>query len=499
MAVIGATVLTPLAACRTASPPPDPALAGPFHFMSLQEVAGHLSARHVSPVTLTRQMLDRIATVDPRLSSYATVMADPAMAAAAEAEREINAGKYRGPLHGVPIAVKDLCYTRGVRTMAGMAVLKDFVPDEDATVVTKLRDAGAIILGKLNLTEGAMGGYNPVMGIPLNPWDTSRWPGVSSSGSGVAAAAGLCFAAVGSDTGGSIRFPSAACGIVGLKPTYGRVSRYGVWGLSGSLDHVGPMARRVADVAIMFDAMAGHDPKDATSLTGPAPNAVGQIDQGITGLRIGIDREYALKGLDAGHAASIEDALKVVAGLGATIVDVKMPDVSSLINVWIQICTPEALAFHKAYYPARANDYGPYFRQVLAIGATVTPQQVAAAHAARREFATTFNALVESVDAMACPAGGDPAWPVTRDLQVGPFEDFSSAWSKAAPRATDFTMPMNLAGTPAICLPSGFSPEGLPYSIQFAGRRLSEPLLCRVAHAYEQATSWHTRHPAVEA
>jgi amidase len=499
MAIIGATALTPFAACRSASPPPDPVLTGPFHFMSLQEVAGHLSARRVSPVTLTRQMLDRIATVDTQLSSYATVMADQAMAAAAEAEREINAGKYRGPLHGVPIAVKDLCYTRGVRTMAGIAVLKDFVPDEDATVVRKLRDAGAVILGKLNLTEGAMIGYHPDMGIPLNPWNTTRWPGGSSSGSGAAAAAGLCFAAIGTDTGGSIRFPSSACGVVGLKPTYGRVSRHGVWGLSGSLDHVGPMARRVADVAIMFDAIAGRDPQDATSLTGPVTPAVAQLERGIKGLRIGIDREYALKAIDAGQAASIEDALKVLAELGATIVEVKMPDLASMVNMWIAICTPEALAIHKAHYPSRAGEFGPYFRHVLAIGASVTSEQVAGARTWQRAFASQFNALLDSVDAMACPAGGAPAWPVTRELQLASFEDLSAAWTKAEPRAAEFTMPMNLAGTPAICLPSGFSPEGLPYSIQFAGRRLSEPLLCRLAYAYEQATAWHTRHPAVEA
>ena len=495
MALIGASALAPLSGCRPSPPRAEP--AGPLHFLSLEEVARHLAGRAISPVALTRQMLDRISALDGRLSSYATVMPDQAMAAATEAEREINAGRYRGALHGVPIAVKDLCFTRGVRTMAGTAVLEGFVPEFDATVVAKLRAAGAVIMGKLNLTEGAMGGYHPDRGIPLNPWDTNRWPGVSSSGSGVATAAGLCFAAIGTDTGGSIRFPSSACGLVGLKPTYGRVSRHGVWGLSGSLDHVGPMARRVSDVAIVFDAIAGHDPQDSTSLTDPSESAVAQTGQGIDGLRIGIDRAYALKGIDPGQAASIEEALKVLAGLGARIVDVKMPDITNLLNAWIAICTPEALAFHSAYYPARAGDYGPYFRQVLAIGATVTSEQLASAQAWRRDFTAQFTSLVESVDAMACPAGGDPAWPITRELQVGSFADFSAAWSKAAPRAAEFTMPMNLAGTPTICLPSGFSPEGLPYSIQFAGRRLSEPLLCRLAGAYELATSWHTRHPNV--
>ena len=210
------------AAARRAGPPDD------LHYWGLQEIGRLLASRHVSPVALTQHMLDRIKAVDPMLKSYATVMAEQALAAAHVAEQEIQAGKYRGPLHGVPIAVKDLCYTKGVRTMGGTPVLKNFVPDVDATVVSKLHDAGAVVLGKLNLTEGAMGGYHPDFDIPLNPWNRGYWPGLSSSGSGVATAAGLCFAAIGTDTGGSIRFPSSANGVVGLKPTYGRVSRFGV-------------------------------------------------------------------------------------------------------------------------------------------------------------------------------------------------------------------------------------------------------------------------------
>jgi amidase len=499
LAMVGASAVAPLAAWQHAAPKPISTAKGDLHFISMMDLAVYLMERQISPITLTRYMLDRIAALDPQLSSYATVMADQAMADAAAAEREISGGKWRGALHGVPIAVKDLCYTRGVRTLAGTSVLKGFVPKEDAFVVERLKANGAIILGKLNLTEGAMGGYHPDMGIPRNPWDPGRWPGVSSSGSGVAAAAGLCFAAIGTDTGGSIRFPSAACGLVGLKPTYGRVSRHGVWGLSGSLDHVGPMARYVRDAAVMFDAIAGHDPRDATSLSEPRSAANIGAGDSIKGLRIGIDREYALNGIDAGQAASIETALKVLTGLGARVVDVKMPDLTGMLDAWIRICTPEALSFHKAYYPSRAKEYGPYFRQVLAIGSTVTPEQAAEAQAWRKDFTSEFNALLESVDAMACPAGGAPAWPVTRDLQVGPFEAFSAAWEKASPRAAEFTMPMNLAGTPAICLPSGFSPDGLPYSIQFAGRRLSEALLCRIAYAYERAADWHTRHPSLEA
>jgi amidase len=307
----------------------------------------------------------------------------------------------------------------------------------------------------------------------------------------------LCFASIGTDTGGSIRFPSSANGVVGLKPTYGRVSRHGVLGLSASLDHVGPMARRVRDVAIMYDAIAGHDPKDPTSLAIAPTSATAQIERPISGLRIGIDRDYALQGIDPGQAASIEEALKVLAGLGARIVEVTMPDRAAMVNTWVWTCAPEALAFHKDNYPVRANDYGLYLRQFLALGATVTPEQAATARAWRTEFSARFTAVLESVDAVACPAGSAPAWPVTRAQQLASRFDFSLAMAKSMPRASEFTMPMNLAGTPAICLPSGFSAEGLPYSIQFAGRRLSEPTLCRLAYAYEQATKWHTRHPAV--
>ena len=491
LAVLAAGVALPTSAAVPAQTATDP------HWLNVQDIGRLIRARALSSTMLTEQMLDRIKRLDPALESYATLMADAALDAARAADREIRAGTDRGPLHGVPIAVKDLCHTRGVRTMGGTFVNAEFVPNEDATVVAKLRAAGAVLLGKLNLTEGAMVGYHPARGIPRNPWDTSRWPGHSSSGSGVALAAGLCFGAIGTDTGGSIRYPSSANGVVGLKPTYGRVSRHGVMGLSGTLDHVGPMARTVRDVAIMYDAIAGHDPKDPTSLPSAPTSATAQIERPIKGLRIGIDRDYALQGIDPGQAASLEEALKVLGGLGARIVDVTMPDRAAMVNTWLWTCAPEALVFHKDNYPVRASDYGLYFREFLAMGATVTPEQAATAQAWRSEFSARLTVVLESVDAMACPAGGAPAWPVTRAQLLGGRSDLSMAMAKSLPRASDFTMPMNLAGTPAICLPSGFSAEGLPYSIQFAGRRLSEPTLCRLAYAYEQATNWHTRHPAV--
>ena len=313
-----------------------------------------IESKQISPVELTQMMLDRISAVDGRLKSYATVMADRARAAARRAEQELAAGSYRGPLHGIPpIAVKDLCYTKGVRTMGGLGVLADFVPDHDATVVSKLEEAGAIILGKLNLTEGAYLSYHPDFDIPVNPWGEELWAGVSSSGSGVATAAGLCFASLGTDTGGSIRFPAMANGIVGLKPTYGRVSRYGVLPLAESLDHVGPMARRTGDAAVVFEAIAGSDPHDSTSLPEPVPRMLAELERGVDDVRIGFDRKYSTEGVDSSLAASIQGALGQLERLGARIVDVTMPEPPGVLRT---IIDSEAHALHEAYYPSRADE-----------------------------------------------------------------------------------------------------------------------------------------------
>src|SRR5438093_8053275 len=257
-----------------------------------------------------------MARCDRRYTSYANVMSDHALETAKVAEQEIHAGTYRGPLHGVPVAVKDLCYTQGVRTMGGSKVLADHVPDFDATVVARLHAAGAIVLGKLNLTEGAMGGYHPDFAIPVNPWGAERWSGASSSGSGVATAAGLCFGCLGSDTGGSIRFPAAACGVVGLKPTWGRVSRYGVLALAESLDHVGPMTRSTLDAAIMLQAIAGHYPQDPTSRLEPVPDMVTDIASGVKDVRIGFDAQYATQGVDPELAAAVVAGVHVLESLG---------------------------------------------------------------------------------------------------------------------------------------------------------------------------------------
>jgi amidase len=466
---------------------------GPLHYSSLANVAKFIAARDLQSIDLTQQLLDRIATVDGRLQSYVTVMTDQAIASARRADSEIRAGRYRGPLHGVPIAVKDLCNTRGVRTMAGTKVLANFVPDFDATVVARLEAAGAVILGKLVLCEGAFGPYFPGLQVPVNPWDATRWSGVSSSGSGVATAAGLCFASVGTDTGGSIRYPSAANGCVGLKPTYGRVSRHGVFALAASMDHVGPMTRTVEDAAIMFEAMAGPDPHDPTSLPDPVPPVHAELGRGIAGLRVGFDRRYATDNVDPDVATAMDDVLAELTRLGATVVTVNMPDVSKVGGAWLDLCAVEALAANAKTYPSRASEYGPGFRAALQSGQRVTPAALAKAATVRSQVTASLERMLNTVDCLVCPSMANTA----RVKEADPFDEETEESWKRLVRNDIHSQPFNFSGSPTLSVPCGFSMDGLPLSVQFVGRRLSESVLCRVGHAYEQATQWHSKHPAV--
>ena len=464
--------------------------ATPLHFKTISEVASLIESRELSPVELTEAILARIEALDSRFKSYATVMADQAIASAQASETSIAAGGYLGPLHGVPIAVKDLCFTAGVPTMGGTKVLRDHVPAFDATVVTKLRSAGAVILGKLNLTEGAMAGYNPEFQIPLNPWNTDRWSGASSSGSGVATAAGLCFGSLGSDTGGSIRFPAAACGVVGLKPTWGRVSRYGVLALAESMDHIGPMTRSAADAGMMFQALAGFDANDPTTLTAPVPDMLDGIDRGILGLRIGLDERYITEGVDGPVTQGVITGARVLGSLGAEIVRVQMPDTKEFLSAWGVLCQAEAAFAHKDTYPSRSDEYGPWFRGWLERGAAVSGPEYAAANKLRLACNGILAGVFDDIDVLVCPAMTTPASPVTPAELYGPMGEDDWDWGR-------FTIPFDFNGAPTITLPCGLDGDGLPLSIQVVGKHLSEPLLCRVGLAFEGATDWKRLHPNV--
>ena len=463
-----------------------------LHYASLASVGRMLQAKEISPVEVTQFMLDRIAAVDGKLKSYVTVTAERAIAAARRAEAEIMDGNYRGTLQGIPIGIKDLCYTKGVPTMAGTKVLEGFVPEFNATVVDKLEAAGAISLGKLALCEGAQAPYHPELQIPVNPWNETRWSGVSSSGSGVATAAGLCFGSIGTDTGGSIRYPSAVNGCVGLKPTYGRISRHGIFPLAESMDHVGPMTRTVEDAAIMYEAMAGFDPRDGTSLPDPALPVRPQLGRGIEGLRIGFDQTYATKNVDAEVAAAIEQVVVRLRQLGSEIVEVAMPDLGNPTEIWYTLGTVEAALAHRATFPQRADEYGPGFRGDLEYGLQLDAVDYARAARARAEISGRVHAMLNGVDCFVCPSMSNTA----RRKSKNPFEIDAEEWYRLVINDV-FSKPFNFSGVPTLCVPCGFSSDGLPISAQFVGSQLAEAKVLRAGHAYELATEWHGKHPPI--
>ncbi len=327
-----------------------------IHFQPLTKVAKHIESGDISPVEVTQALLKRIETIDPGLKSYTTVTPSwrwhrPRWPS------EIMAGRYRGVMHGIPIAVKDLCFTKGIPTSAGMSIYRDFKPDYDATVVTKLASAGSVLLGKLHMTEGATLEHHPSFPEPVNPWKADLWTGVSSSGSGVAAAAGLAYATIGSDTGGSIRFPSASNALTGVKPTWGLISRYGIFDLAATYDHLGPMARSAADAAAMLQALAGWDPNDTTTLPDAVPDYLGALEgvYGARGIRMGVDWDYIATDAEPQTVAALKDAIAVLEGLGAINLPVKFPSQDALLKYTMPLTIGELLAAHVATYPARAT------------------------------------------------------------------------------------------------------------------------------------------------
>lgn len=457
-------------------------------YLGLVEVGRRIRARQLSSVEVTRALLQRIAQVDPSLRSYATVTAELALVAAAEADREIGRGEGRGPLHGVPIAVKDLCHTKGVVTAAGMTIYKDFVPERDATVVSRLRAAGAVLVGKLQLTDGAFSAHHPSIKPPVNPWSAAHWTGVSSSGSGVATAAGLCYGSLGTDTLGSIRFPSTMNGITGLKPTWGRVSRAGVFALAESMDHVGPMARSAADAASLLGAIAGADTEDPTAVQDPVPNYLAHIDDGVRAIRIGVDRKLIAAGADEDMVRVTEEACAVFAQLGAKLRDVVFPSPDQIVQDAVLLCAVEAAVAHESTFPARESEYGPVLAGLLQMGRSADGLELAKILQRRAAFRGRLAALFAEIDLLLMPAMNRAA-PTLASLA----EQINVPEARYA--RIRFTAPFNMSGSPSLTLPGGATNEGLPVGFQLVGRHLDEALVLRAGHAFQRATQWHSRRP----
>jgi amidase len=461
---------------------------GELHYLEIHELARLLAARKVSPVELTQGMLRRIERLDPALKSYACVTGELALAQARRAEQMIGNRQILSQLHGVPIAVKDLCYTEGIVTAAGMPLHRDFIPGFDATVVRKLREAGAVLLGKLQLTEGAFADHHPDIEPPLNPWHRDHWSGASSSGSGVATAAGLCFGSLGTDTGGSIRFPSAANGNTGLKPTWGRVSRHGCFELAASLDHIGPMCRSATDAAIMLGAIAGADPNDPTARLEPVPDYLAGADADLRGVRIGFDERYALDGVDADTRRAVEATGETVRGLGAEIVPLRFPDVGQMLADWGPACAVETAVAHAATYPSRRAAYGPGLAGLLDAGNALAGVELQRILLRRRDFTGRVHAVLAGVDAMLIPAQPFAAPTVARMATLGRIPAELAALIR-------YTAPFSMSSHPTMTFPAGYTAAGLPIGAQFVGRHLGEASIVRITRAFQRATDWHRRHP----
>jgi amidase len=453
-------------------------------YLDLVEIGRRVQARQLSAVEVTQAVLDRIARLDSRLKSYVTLTGDLALVEAAQADAEIARGAIRGPLHGVPVAVKDLCHTKGIPTSAGMSIYKDYRPEHDATVVTRLREAGAVLLGKLKLTEGAILTHHPSIAPPINPWSAAHWTGASSSGSGVATAAGLCYGSLGTDTLGSIRFPSTMNGITGLKPSWGRVSRAGVFALAQSLDHVGPMARSAADAAAMLDAIAGPDPDDPTAVHEPVSAYLAGIGEGVRGLRIGIDRALIEAGADTDMVRATEEAAAVLTQNGALLRDVRCPSLDAVVPDALALCRVEAVAAHEATYPSRAAEYGPALIGRLEAGRALDGLAVAKIWHRREEFRGQLNTLFCDIDLLILPA---------MSLAAPTLADIAGVTPAAPGALFRFTAPFNMSGHPTLTLPGGKTADGLPVGFQIVARHMEEALVLRAGHAFQQVTDWHRR------
>jgi aspartyl-tRNA(Asn)/glutamyl-tRNA(Gln) amidotransferase subunit A len=482
--------------------------------LTIHELGERFRRRELTPSDATRAYLARIEALDPQVKAYLTITAEPALRQAADADARYKAGAPRGPLDGVPIAVKDVLCTRGIRTTCGSKILERFVPPYDATAVARLGEAGAVLLGKLNMDEFARGSATENSGFfpTRNPWDLTRVPGGSSGGSAAAVAADLAGAALGTDTGGSIRQPAAFCGDVGLKPTYGRVSRYGLVAFASSLDQIGPLTKDVEDTAIVLQAIAGHDPMDSTSVDVPVPDYRTELGRGVEGLRVGIPAEYFIEGLDPEVEAAVRAAIGVLEKLGARSEPVSLPHTEYGLAAYYLIAPAEAssnLARYdgvkyglrvgrardliEMYSRTRAAGFGAEVKRRIMLGAYALSAGYYDAYYGKAQRVRTlvrrdFQQAFERVDVIAAPTTPGVAF------KFGEKEDPLQMYLNDV-----FTIPVNLSGLPGVSVPAGFTMAGLPIGLQLIGRAFDEAMLLRVAHAYERATAWHERKPLLEA
>lgn len=455
-------------------------------FFTASDLAPLIKAKQLSPVELTKHILNRIDTIDPTIHSYITPLHELALKQAGKAENEIMYGRYKGPLHGIPIGIKDNFDTKGIRTTAGSKLFVDFIPDKTATTVEKLLAAGGIMLGKLNMHELALGstGTNQTFGTTRNPWNIEYMPGGSSGGSSAALAAGLATLATGTDTFGSIRLPAAMCGIYGLKPTYGLVSTYGVIPSAWSLDHAGPMARSVSDLALMLDVMAGFDADDPASLHVPIPNYTEDLNKGMRGVKIGIPKYY-LEGLESDVEKLFKNAITTLKGLGAELIEIEIPELSMATFSGYVTVSGEASTFHYEWLQTHVEDYGADNRIFLLSGTLTNTPQYVKAQQARRKMVEAFHNAFKDIDILL-----GPTIPITTPAFAQNWVDQNL---EVIRRCLPFTVPVNLTGLPSLAVPMGFDQKGLPVGMQFIGNHLSEKQLLQVGYAWERINPFRFR------
>ena len=481
--------------------------------LTIHELSEKLRRKELTSSELTEVFLKRIDAVEVKIKAYITIAKDDAVKQAKEADKRLASGRDITPLTGVPISVKDIFCTQGMLTTCASKILNNFVPPYDATIIKKLKDAGAVILGKNNMDEFAMGSSteNSAFVVTKNPWDTERVPGGSSGGSAASVAAGECAASVGTDTGGSIRQPASCCGVVGLKPTYGRVSRYGIVAFASSLDQAGPLTKDIKDCAVLLNTIAGHDPHDATSIEAPVPDYTAGLGKGIRGIRVGIPREYFIKGLDSDVEQAVRDAIEVLKKNGASIVDVSLPHTDYAIAVYYLVATAEAssnLARYdgvkygyrasnnsnllEMYCKSRDEGFGPEVKRRIMLGTYALSAGYYEAYYKKASQVRTlikndFEEAFKRCDVIVTPTSPTPAFKIGEKV-ADPLTMYLS---------DIFTISCNLAGIPGLSLPCGFTKENLPIGLQILGKPMDEETVLKTAYSFEQATEWYKKRPSI--